>query len=438
MHLFICLNHESGCHAKEFWDKGANKNRDEAFERKIKLKPITSEPIDLFSDPFHQHPYTYYKDIRKQTGFAKVMLPYGIPAWMAFHYDVAEAVLKDERFIKDARTVFPDEALDEQMLPISKSMLFVDPPDHKRLRGLIQKGFTPKRISRLKGRIDDIAMEQARQIKRKKRFDLIEEYAFPIPIIVICELLGVPDSDRDKFQYWSKLIVDLDNEGYGESNTVQKGMDDFIAYLQALINARRQEPREDLLSDLIRAEEDGDRLTTNELYGVVMLLIVAGHETTVNLIANGMLALLMHPNQLALLKNDYQLIPQAIEELLRYNSPVEFSTDRWARESFSFMGKDIKKGDFVIVSLASANHDEALVENPDKLDITREKSPHLSFGKGIHYCLGAPLARLEAESAIRILLEECPNIRLGVEPNDLAWRQSLVIRGLENLPVETG
>ncbi|MGZ0879448.1 cytochrome P450 family protein [Priestia megaterium] len=387
--------------------------------------------LDLFSQQFHQNPYDYYKKIRPHQPFAKVkMLNEGHTTWMAFTYKAAEAVLKDNRFIKDMRTVFPDEMTDENLPPIAQSMLFVDPPDHHRLRSLVQSGFTPKRIEKLRGRIEEIAREQAKLMSNKETVDFINAYAFPIPIRVICELLGIPSEDQLDFQRWSTALVDInDDSEYDKVNM------EFMAYLGKLTEQKRVSPGEDLMSYLIQAEEEGERLTVSELYGVVMLLIVAGHETTVNLIANGLLALLTHPEQLALLKADPSLVAQAIEELLRFNGPVEFSTDRWAKESFMFMGQQVTKGDHVIVSLASANHDPAAFENPNALDITKEKSPHLAFGKGIHYCLGAPLARIEGEIAIQVLLEEYPSLTLAAELSELEWRQSFIIRGLKQLPI---
>ncbi|PFL61065.1 cytochrome P450 [Priestia megaterium] len=388
--------------------------------------------LDLFSQQFHQNPYDYYKKIRPHQPFAKVkMLNEGHSTWMAFTYKAAEAVLKDNRFIKDMRTVFPDEMTDENLPPIAQSMLFVDPPDHHRLRSLVQSGFTPKRIEKLRGRIEEIAREQAKIMSNKRTVDFINAYAFPIPIRVICELLGIPSEDQLDFQRWSNALVDInDDSEYDKVNL------EFMAYLEKLTEQKRVSPGEDLMSYLIQAEEGGERLTVSELYGVIMLLIVAGHETTVNLIANGLLALLTHPEQLALLKVDPSLVAQAIEELLRFNGPVEFSTDRWAKESFTFMGQQVEKGDHVIVSLASADHDPSVFVKPSNLDITREKSPHLAFGKGLHYCLGAPLARLEGEIAIRVLLEEYPDITLAAELSELEWRQSLIIRGLKQLPVK--
>jgi cytochrome P450 len=388
--------------------------------------------LDLFSQQFHQNPYDYYEKIRPHQPFAKVKMLNDVHnTWMAFTYKAAEAVLKDKRFIKDMRTAFPDEMTDENLPPMARSMLFVDPPDHHRLRSLVQSGFTPKRIEKLRGRIEEIAREQATLMRSKETVDFIKAYAFPIPIRVICELIGIPSEDQLDFQRWSTALVDVnDDSHYDEANM------EFMSYLEKLIEQKRVSPEEDLISYLIQVEEGGDGLTVSELYGVIMLLIVAGHETTVNLIANGLLALLTHPEQLTLLKADPSLVAQAIEELLRFNGPVEFSTDRWAKESFTFMGQQVEKGDHVIVSLASADHDPEVFANPGTLDITREKSLHLAFGKGIHYCLGAPLARLEGEIAIQVLLEEYPNLTLAAELSELEWRQSLIIRGLKQLPVK--
>ncbi|MEK5428716.1 cytochrome P450 family protein [Cytobacillus sp. FSL R7-0680] len=383
---------------------------------------------EIFSHQFHQNPYDYYKEIRPHQQFTKVKLFSGMESWMAFSYEASEAVLKDPRFIKDMRKVYPDEITDENMPPIASSMLFVDPPDHRRLRNLVQYGFAPKKINALKGRVEEIALEQAELMKGKETVDFIEVYAFPIPIRVICELIGVPEADQMDFQRWSHVLVDvMDPEDHDEA------MGEFIVYLENLIEQKKLTPQADLLSDLIRAEEDGDKLSKRELIGVIMLLIVAGHETTVNLIANGLLALLSHPDQLQLLKENPDLMPQAIEELLRYNGPVEFSTDRWASESFTFMGQEIAQGDHVIVSLASADHDPQVFSNPEQLDITREKSPHIAFGKGIHYCLGAPLARLEGDIALRILLQIFPKVSLAVPESELEWRQSIIIRGLKTM-----
>ena len=252
--------------------------------------------LDLFSQQFHQNPYDYYEKIRPHQPFAKVKMLNDVHnTWMAFTYEAAEAVLKDKRFIKDMRTAFPDEMTDENLPPMARSMLFVDPPDHHRLRSLVQSGFTPKRIEKLRERIEEIAREQATLMRSKETVDFIKAYAFPIPIRVICELIGIPSEDQLDFQRWSNALVDVnDNSHYDEANM------EFMSYLEKLIEQKRVSPEEDLISYLIQVEEGGDVLTVSELYGVIMLLIVAGHETTVNLIANGLLALLTHPEQLTL------------------------------------------------------------------------------------------------------------------------------------------
>lgn len=396
---------------------------------------MTSMSIVLNKKEFHQEPYEFYKEIRPHDAFAKVKLVSGIhDSWVAFTYEAAEAVLKDERFVKNPRTVFPDVS-EHELMPITHSMLFADPPDHRRLRSLVQRGFTPKMIQRLQGRIEEIAKIQVEQMKGKGTVDLIADYAFPIPIIVICELLGVPPEDRLDFQRWSNSMVEI-NDDPSFYEQVEVHIKEFQLYIEQLLAEKRIHPQDDLLSELIRAEEDGDKLSVQELYGAIMLMIVAGHETTVNLIANGMLALFTHPEQLKKLKESPNLIDGAIEEILRFNGPVEFSTDRYARESFTFMGKQLQKGDHVLVSLASADHDPTVFSWPDKLDITRERSPHLAFGKGIHYCLGAPLARLEGKIAIQTLLNAFPEIQINTALANLEWRQSFVIRGLKELPVK--
>ncbi|GAE32836.1 cytochrome P450 [Halalkalibacter hemicellulosilyticus] len=258
--------------------------------------------VDLFSNEFHQNPYEYYEKIRPHKPFAKVkMFNEDQYSWMAFSYEAAEAVLKDKRFIKDMKTVYPD-LTDENISPIAHSMLFSDPPNHRRLRRLAQNGFTPQKIAKLRGRIEEISKEQAILMKHNRAVDFIEDYAFPIPIRVICELLGIPTEDRLDFQRWSTVIVEIT-----EAPRYEEAMDEFIAYLQKLIEQKRLDPQEDLLSELIQAKEEDEQLTLNELYGFVILLIVAGHETTVNLISNGLLALLTHPEQLALLKEDPSL-----------------------------------------------------------------------------------------------------------------------------------
>jgi cytochrome P450 len=268
--------------------------------------------------------------------------------------------------------------------------------------------------------------------------DLIDDYAFPLPITVIAELLGVPAEDRDSFREWSDAAV--------SGNTTQEHLDKvliphmqaFTDYLHALFEEKRKNPKDDLVSALLRAEEAGDKLSEDELLGMVFLLLVAGHETTVNLIGNGVLALLQHPDQLQKLKDDPSLIKPAVEELLRYDGPVETSTERFAREDVRIGETVIPRGEMVLVVLAAADHDPERFADPDELDITRVDNRHLAFGKGIHHCLGAPLARMEGQIAISTLLARMPDLRLKGSPESLSWRPGLTLRGLRGLPLEFG
>jgi cytochrome P450 len=266
--------------------------------------------------------------------------------------------------------------------------------------------------------------------------DLIDDYAFPLPITVIAELLGVPAEDRDRFREWSNAAVSGDTTQEYIEKVLLPHMQAFTDYLRAMFDEKRKNPKDGLISALVQAEEAGDKLSEDELMAMVFLLLVAGHETTVNLIGNGSLALLQHPDQLRKLREDPALIKPAIEELLRYDGPVETSTERFAREDIAIGGTVIPRGEMVMVVIASADHDPDRFQDPDALDITRADNKHLAFGKGIHFCLGAPLARMEGQIAINTLLHRMPNLRLKYSPESLTWRPGMVLRGLKALPVE--
>jgi cytochrome P450 len=273
-------------------------------------------------------------------------------------------------------------------------------------------------------------------VQERGEMDLIDDYAFPLPITVIAELLGVPAEDRNKFREWSNAAVSGDTTQEYLEKILLPHMQAFTDYLRAMFEEKRKNPKDDLISGLVRAEEAGDTLSEDELLGMVFLLLIAGHETTVNLIGNGVLALLQHPDQLQKLRDDPSLIKPAIEELLRYDGPVETSTERFAREDIAIGGTVIPKGEMVMVVLASADHDPERFTAPDALDITRAHNRHLAFGKGIHFCLGAPLARMEGQIAIGTLLRRMPELRLADPPESLTWRPGMVLRGLKGLPVE--
>ncbi len=390
------------------------------------------EDTDLFTKEFIQNPYPSYHKLRETDPVHAVLFPDGQRGWMVTRYEDAENVLKDPRFVKDMSKIYGGSM--DQMSVFTQNMLFSDPPDHKRLRGLAQKAFTPKMITNMRDRIQEISDELLAKIEGQDQVDIIDEFAFPLPIIVICEILGVPSTDRDKFRMWSNSLIEGTS---GDSNaTVYEHMNDFIQYLGQWFATVREQPGDDLISSLIEAEEQGERLSESELYGVVTLLIIAGHETTVNLIGNTILSLLEHPEQRQLLSQQPDLINQAIEESLRFNGPVEFSTTRWAGENFEFQGKEFKKGELVIVALNSANHDPEKFSDSGLYDIQREKSQHLAFGKGIHMCLGAPLARLEGEIAITSLFNRFPKMKLAVDSADLEWRPGMIVRGVKTLSIK--
>jgi cytochrome P450 len=395
--------------------------------------------IDLFSPAFKTNPYPTYAHLRSTAPIHRATLPDGQPLWLVTRYEDVVAVLKDERFVKDFRKAMTSEQL-AQLPPVPKvfdilshNMLDLDPPDHTRLRALVSKAFTPRMIAQLQPRIQTIADALLDAVQDKGEMDLIDDYAFPLPITVIAELLGVPVADRNKFRAWSNTLVS--GTGMVVEEAAVEAATAFVDYLRTLFAERRAHPTADLISALVQVEEAGDKLSDAELYAMVFLLLVAGHETTVNLIGNGTLALLQHPDQLELLKRDPSRIESAVEELLRYDGPVETSTSRFAREDIDFNGTLIPKGEAVLVVIAAAGHDPDQFINPDTLDITRVDNKHLAFGKGIHYCLGAPLARLEGQIAIGTLLRRLPSLRLNVALEVLIWRPGLVLRGLKSLPV---
>lgn len=384
----------------------------------------------LFTAAFTNNPYPVYEKLRKDEPVFKVMFPHGEFGWMISRYEDAVQVLKDPRFSKDMVKRY---GADRQSI-FSSTMLFSDPPDHRRLRGLVQKAFTPQLVAGMRSHIQDIASDLLDNLPSQETMNLIDDFAFPLPIIVISEILGVPLEDRDKFRMWSNTFIEAST--MKNTELLHQHIQEFTEYLTAWFAKVRKDPGQDLISQLVIAEESGDQLSEKELLGVVSLLIIAGHETTVNLIGNGILALLEHPEQRDLLIKQPELIHQAIEEMLRYNGPVEFSTSRWAAEDIEFRGQHIAKGELVIVALDSANRDEEQFKDPDVFDITREKSSHLAFGKGIHLCLGAPLARLEGEIAVSTLLHRFPNMRLQSDVDTLKWRPGMVVRGVKEIPVQ--
>ncbi|QKG85017.1 cytochrome P450 [Kroppenstedtia pulmonis] len=405
-----------------------------------RLEKENVSTISLFSPDFKEKSHHFYAELRRHDPVHPIRMPSGQRGWMITRYDDAVSVLKDNRFVKNVRSVMePQEvkrlfpAMEELDLLINH-MLGLDPPDHTRLRTLVHKAFTPRMIQELEGRINEIADDLLNRVQNRGRMDLIEDFAFPLPIIVISEMLGIPIEDREKFRDWSNQFLGATNQPEKMAE-ISPDLKDFMNYLRGLFNQRRNHPREDLISGLVHVKEAGEQLSEAELFAMVFLLIIAGHETTVNLIGNGTLALLEYPEQMEKLKKHPEYYPSAVEELLRYYSPVELATNRWASEDVTLYDKRISQGDLMIVVLASANRDEEQFTDPDRLDITRKNNRHIAFGMGIHYCLGAPLARLEGKIAFETLLRRMPDLRLNTDSEKLEWRYSYLMRGLKSLPV---
>ncbi|QBD75123.1 cytochrome P450 [Ktedonosporobacter rubrisoli] len=350
-----------------------------------------------------------------------------VNTWVTTSYEDALFVLRDPRFIKDSRKLpgVVDEAVPEGL---SRHLLSSDPPDHTRLRRLVSKAFTPRMIEHLRPRVQQITDDLLDEIEKQGQVDLIPTFAYPLPITVISEMLGIPEADRASFRAWTQAIVNIEADNMAASEA-------FFHYIQDLLAEKRAHPGDDLTSELAHVQENGDQLSESELVAMIFLLIVAGHETTVNLLGHGTLALLQHPKQLRLLRDEPSLLPNAVEELLRYTSPVSLSDERWANEDIELHGQVIHKGEQVVAALIAANADEQHFSDPTRLDITRQDIQHLAFGKGIHFCLGAPLARLEGQIAFGTLLRRLPDLRLACEPGELKWSKNPMLYGLASLPV---
>jgi cytochrome P450 len=309
-------------------------------------------------------------------------------------------------------------------------MLSQDPPEHTRLRRLVSKAFTPRSVQKMRPRIQEIVNELLERIDGRGEFDLVSDLAWPLPVIVIAEMLGIPREDRERFKRWSDAMVATLGGDYSALDEARRSNEELVEYVSRVIAERRQEPREDLISRLVAAEERGQTLTEDEMLGTVALLLVAGNETTTHLISNGMLVLLRNPDQLARLRDDPSLLPSAVDELLRYTGPVH-TTRRVAKTDVSLGGAEIRRGEVVIGLLAAANRDPDKYADPDRLDVARNPTDHVAFGDGIHFCLGAALARLEGQITIGTLLQRFPNLRLlDDEPQ---WGGTFAIRGVTSL-----
>jgi cytochrome P450 len=394
---------------------------------------------DLYSQDFKRNTYETFAAMRRDDPIYRQLGLDGVtPIWFITSYEDVEAMLRDKRIMRDELQALPPEKRyqpNQLDLLLNNHMLNKDGVDHVRLRTLVSQAFTPKRIAALRPRIEAIANMLLDQVQAKGEMDLIADFSFPLPTIVILEMLGVPAEDRDKFKVWSNALLEPQLDAAGLEQAIRH-LTDFTNYLRDLFALRRANPKDDLITGLLHAEEAGDKLSESELFSTMVLLIVAGHETTVNLIANATLALFRNPQQLSKLKADPTRMPTAVEEFLRYDGSVERALSRWAAEDIVWKGHHIKRGDAVMLVLGSANHDETKFADAEKLHLERNPNPHLGLGKGSHYCLGAPLARLETEIAMNTLLSRLPNLKLAVDENELRWRFLPGFRGLEALPVE--
>lgn len=381
------------------------------------------KPLNLNSKAFTYNKYGYYKWLRENDPVHKGKLMPIMSAYLPSRYEDCVAMLKDSRFVRNRSTAtggggrmpFP---LPKSLRMLMDSMINVDEPEHRRLRNLVHKGFTPRRLVALDGRIEEITNELLDKAERNGRMDLVEEFARPIPVTVIAEMVGVDAQEVPELSSFIDALTD-GMSGLAMAKTFMWDLPKATKFARGLIERKRANPADDILTALIEAEDEGARLSEDELIAMVFLLIVAGHETTFGLITNATYALLTNPDQLALLRENPELMDSAVEEVLRYNGPLQGTKPEYPTEDVTLGGVMIPKGSTVLPLLGAANHDPAVFENPEKFDITREKNRHLGFGMGIHYCLGAPLARMETKIAMKALLERNPNLRLGVDPSEL-------------------
>lgn len=387
------------------------------------------------SPRFVADPYPLYRQLRDRDPIHRSIFADQV---VVSRYADIDRILRDHRnFGNDFSKVTSSEGSIATRKKLTPSMLAQDPPDHTRLRALVNRAFTPRQVARMEDYIRVTAHTLLDKIGDAREFDLMKAFAVPLPTIVIARMIGVPERDLERFKVWSddlarSLEPFLSPE---EEEKVYRAARQFAEYFTAIIEQRRREPRDDLVSRLVEAEDAGDKLTAKETRVMLRLLLTAGNETTTNLIGNGVRALLRHPDQLALLRERPELIPSAVEELLRYDPPVQLDM-RVALRDMELGGLAVKEGTMITLLIGSANHDPERFTEPEHLDITRSGQANISFGRGIHHCLGAPLARLEGRIALEVLLERFPRLGFGTRPPK--YRPSIVLRGLEHLDVRVG
>jgi len=397
---------------------------------------MNNQPSGLFALPdYRVNPYAHYAKIRTQTPVYPTTLPDGTPVLLVTRYADVVPALKDARLVKNINNARATHWWSRfmQSLFSGTNMLRADPPDHTRLRKLASEAFKPKYIAQMRDAITTIANQLIDQVAAQGQMDLIRDFALPLPITVITQMLDVPTSDHAKFHEWSNAII-ASGTLSSESPVAGRQVLPLVWYMRKLIAQRRKKLGDDLVSQLIVATHEGSKLSDAELISTTILLLIAGHETTVNLIGNGMLALMQHPTQYTWLQQHPDHIPVAIEEMLRYANPVQL-VNRYASVDMEIAGVPITRGTHLQLILAAANHDDHWLPDAEAFDVTRDEAKHMAFSQGIHYCLGAPLARLEGEIAVTTLLARLPQLQLAGSVADLTWRSAIELRGLKALPV---
>lgn len=397
---------------------------------------VTAE-FNPFAPGMLADPYPMYRALRERSPVSWSPL---MEVWLFTRYDDVVAVLNDSRFSADrrqARNRFSEMVTkqEQEFGPFARTqtMLSSDPPQHTRLRRLVSKAFTPRAVENLRPRIQQIVDQLLDEVRDQRELELVSQLAGPLPVIVIAEMLGVPPEDRARFKQWSDAVVATLGGPFAPPDVMaeaRRSIEELAAYFSHFIADRRRQPRDDLISGLVAAEEQGQVLSEDEIIAMTILLLVAGNETTTHLISNGTLALLRNPDQLQALRDDPSLMPSAVEELLRYTGPVH-GTGRVAKEELEVGGQAVKEGQVAFVLLGAANRDPAKFPEPDRLDVRRNPTDHVAFGDGIHFCLGAPLARAEAQIAIGTVLRRCPKLELQVEEPE--WGGTFIIRGVKQL-----
>jgi len=400
----------------------------------------SSRAFDPWDPAFVADPYPAYEELR-----ARGRVHYYEPTnqWLVPHHADVSALLRDRRLGRTYQHRFTHEDFGRTAPPPEHEpfhvlndhgMLDLEPPDHTRIRRLVSKAFTPRTVERLRPYVEGLAGELVDRLVEAGGGDLLTDVAEPLPVSVIAEMLGVPESERAPLRPWSADICGMYELNPSEevARKAVRASVEFTEYLRGLIEARRKEPGDDLISGLIAAHDEGDRLTEQEMISTCVLLLNAGHEATVNATVNGWWALFRHPGQLAALRADHALIPTAVEELMRYDTPLQLF-ERWVLDDIEIDGTTVPRGAEIAMLFGSANRDAAVFEDPDTLDLSRAENPHISFSAGIHYCIGAPLARIELAASMSALLTKAPGLRLAGEP---VRKPNFVIRGLEGLSVE--